>query len=135
MNRRQLLATTGAVASLGLCAGIITGAPGCTPAPAAELPASPTMADMIDRAKAVRQAWSDIGHESETNPSAESEAAFAQAQDDYNAAIEALVRHRPATVEEAGDRLAWLWSFGGPWDGLFPSDEEIALLLASMARG
>ncbi|WP_427026575.1 hypothetical protein ACP4J4_20370 (plasmid) [Aureimonas ureilytica] len=36
MNRRQLLATTGAVASLALCAGIVAGAPGCTPAPAAE---------------------------------------------------------------------------------------------------
>ena len=37
MNRRQLLATTGAVASLGLCAGIVAGVPGCAPAPAAEL--------------------------------------------------------------------------------------------------
>lgn len=36
MNRRQLLATTSAVASIGLCAGIVAGAPGCTPAPAAE---------------------------------------------------------------------------------------------------
>lgn len=36
MNRRQILTTTGAVASLGLCAGIVARAPGCTPAPAAE---------------------------------------------------------------------------------------------------
>lgn len=36
MNRRQLLAATGAVTSLSLCASIVAGAPGCTRAPAAE---------------------------------------------------------------------------------------------------
>lgn len=50
MNRRQILTTTGAVASLGLCAGIVVGVPGCTPAPAAE--AYP-IADLADAYVAV----------------------------------------------------------------------------------
>lgn len=51
MNRRQLLATTGAVASFGLCAGIVAGVPGCTPAPAAET-ASASVAAAIDAHRA-----------------------------------------------------------------------------------
>lgn len=52
MNRRQLLSTTDAVASLSLCAGIVAGVPGCTPAPAAE-PISPGLAFAIDQHRKV----------------------------------------------------------------------------------
>lgn len=51
MNRRELLTTTGAVASLSLCAAIVAGAPGCTPAPAAE-PISADLAFAIERHRA-----------------------------------------------------------------------------------
>ncbi|WP_119538147.1 hypothetical protein [Aureimonas flava] len=51
VSRRQFLTTTGAVASLGLCAGIVAGVPGCTPAPAAE-PINADLAFAIERHRA-----------------------------------------------------------------------------------
>ncbi len=143
MNRRQILTTTGAVASLSLCAAIVAGAPGCTPAPAAE-PISAGLAFAIERHRAAFNASEASGRLSSTCDEArsilstpETEAAFQAADNAFNldcgvetAALDALMAAPILTLADMRAKASYLAKHV---PGTCDDSPAMLALLASMA--
>jgi hypothetical protein len=89
MNRRQLFATARAAASLGLFAGIVAGAPGCSPALASE---PDPMLKMIQKCRAA------LAVANSKHTDAEVDAAMVP----INALYDELGRRTPTITTELG---------------------------------
>lgn len=91
------------------------------------------LGNLIARHKALEAAWVDaeVALDETDDPSQELLAWREKTSEEEDAALNAILSHRPATLEENAERISYLRN--GPWDGSVPSSDQIRLLLRSLA--
>lgn len=93
---------------------------------------SATLGGLIERHRSIDKAWGEASLSLDAFPSEANQLAYDNLEEVYNVIAQDILRFRPVTLEEAGQKLAYLFGENGPYWHFAFEDDDLHIVVNSM---